>query len=210
MYNHPYFKEIIRANETLSSHDVPQPACPIVPNSHYIPKVVDHRNPVWIEDESAMLEVINSFRAVKLCDNDGYTVDNHGFIVNYDGEANIYDGIIHAMVIAPDKNGDVNMADVQIINTENAGFRYVTGKNENMVDAGPVQNVCVVGNRERPEGIYIPTSNLKAVADGIVLMNRFLNNNVAEVGCIPTDNPKPLAEQNPVKNIPGIDIYKEF
>ena len=157
-----------------------------------------------------MLEVVNSFRAVKLYDNDGYTVDNHGFIVNYDGVANIYDGIIHAMVITPDKNGDVNMADVQIINTENAGFRYVTGKNENMVDAGPVQNVCVVGNRERPEGIYIPTSNLKAVADGIVLMNRFLNNNVAEVGCIPTNNPKPLAEQNPVKNIPDIDIYKEF
>lgn len=199
MHNHPYFKEIIRANETLCSHHIPQPVCPAVSNSHYIPKVVDHRNPVWIEDESAMLKVVNSFRAVELCDNDGYTVDNHGFIVNYDGVANIYDGIIHAMVIAPDKNGDVNMADVQIINTENAGFRYVTGKNENMVDAGPVQNVCVVGNRERPEGIYIPTSNLKAVADGIVLMNRFLNNNVAEVGCIPIANPKPLVDQNPVK-----------
>ena len=178
MYNHPYFKKQNICNgyqECIPTH---QSIYPTRPANGYIPIVVDAKNPNWIEDESTMLDIVNKFKPVKITEEDGYIVDDYGFITSRYGDiSSVYDGIIHAMVITPDDDGAM-LAHTQIMNTENGGFRHVTNVNGNMADSGPVQNVCLVGNYDRPEGLYIPLCNLKAVADGVVLLESYFKNNI--------------------------------
>lgn len=61
-----------------------------------------------------------------------------------------------------------NYACCTIVNTINKGFRYAAvDKNGNTIDLGPVIAPCIIGNVNRPEGIYIPVSSREAMTEGI-------------------------------------------
>ena len=149
------------------------------PTPDYIPMVVNTDRPTWIDDAETVAVIANKFKAIKMNEFDGYHVNDCGVVVSERGDDYNHAGIIHGMIVDLDgDNGSLNR--VQLVNTENAGFRYVTNQNGNMTDMGPVHNVCIVGNYERPEGLYVPLYNLNAIDDAITILDAYYNSNILE------------------------------
>lgn len=134
--------------------------------------------PVWIEDESVLDILETSFNVTEYSPKMGHFVTGNGGIIN--ARSGSAPGVISAMALDYDANNDkMRAAPAYIVNTENFGLCY-TGitKDGVMVDLGPVINTCIVGNVVKPEGIYIPLGNTKAMADGLHIIQREMDRRI--------------------------------
>ena len=181
--NHPYFKHPYFTNRTPINHYEANP--PIesensisTPYSdevmHYTPKVVDGMltNPVWNETSPNHCEVISGLFN-KMHPIDGYRVDKDCKIVS--DPSSIYNGYISAMGVVIGADGNKTYP-THIVNTEDAGLRMVSfdAGGYDPLDIGPVEDVMIIGNHARPEGIYVPLCNMKAIADAAVVIDKEL------------------------------------
>lgn len=175
MYNHPYFKKNIPAIIPMTSN----PTDRKLP-SVYHPELVDMHKPSWSDGGDRIAKIAKTFTSVRFDDFDGCFVGPDGDICNSVIDDKVKDNVIHAVIITPNVSDDeeVELTNVQLINTQNAGFRYVTNVDNRIMDLGPVKDTCIVGNYYRPEGMYVPLSNLKAVADAAVLLSTFIENQI--------------------------------
>lgn len=119
-------------------------------------------------DEDHMFKLERSFGFMQFPE-DGYYVDGVN-ITNYDGKRTPCGGVITAIALQKDdpdvKNPKAVTAHTNIINTENAGMRYVRINSDGTCcDLGPVIDTCFIGNGTRPEGLYVPLANIEAVDD---------------------------------------------
>lgn len=141
----------------------------------YIPKMACVSKPMWMQN-AYRTEFLNSMFSHDCYSRDrGNYIDSTGHVCDDAGDAR--SGIIRGMAISidTDNHNTLKVGSVNIINTEDAGLRYVhCSKYGTTIDIGPVEHVCVVGNDERPEGIYVPICNTKAMADSIILIDKFL------------------------------------
>lgn len=183
--NHPYFKHpyftnrtpFINCNETDTATEnenaITVPCTKSVANN-YVPVVVDDmlRNPVWNDADPNHCEIIAGFFN-RMSSADGYRVGKDSKIVS--GPSAIYNGYISAKGLVLGDNGNI-MYPTYIVNTEDAGLRMVSfDKNGyDPLDMGPVEDMMLVGNDARPEGLYVPLCNMKAVADAAVVIGREL------------------------------------
>lgn len=107
-----------------------------------------------------------SFNTIaRKCVNNGFITDS-GLISPFNDE--------WAGAIMPAVTYDVSGPGVgcHIINTVDAGFRYITAGDDNksLMDLGPVVAPCIVGNNKEPLAVLIPLND-KAFEVGIDLMN---------------------------------------
>lgn len=71
---------------------------------------------------------------------------------------------------------DGDYAACAIVNTLNEGFVYATVNEKNEMEAiGPVVTPCIIGNSQKPHGIYIPMNNRTALETGIGVALDYLN-----------------------------------
>lgn len=135
----------------------------------YTPNVVDHdmKHPAWIESDPDLCYVKGQLFNFKRPE-DGYRIDVDSCIIH---PANsIFNGMIAAQVVQHNPDGFTGYP-TYITMTEDAGLREVHfNKNGIPVDDGPVQDVCFIGNDNRPEGLYVPMSNGKAMADAVLIL----------------------------------------
>lgn len=111
---------------------------------------------------------------------DGYYVDGVK-ITNYDGKHIPCGGVIAAIALQKDdpdaKNPKAITAHTNIVNTENAGMRYVRINSDGTCcDLGPVIDTCFIGNSTRPEGLYVPLANIEAVDDATRILTGHYKN----------------------------------
>lgn len=108
-----------------------------------------------------------SFNTVaRKCANNGFVTDPDGLISSFNDE--------WAGAIIPAVTYDVSGPGVgcHIINTVDAGFRYITAGDDNksLMDLGPVVAPCIIGNNKEPLAVLIPL-NEQAFEIGMDLMN---------------------------------------
>ena len=158
--------------------DNPMPVKPIPVNvtssKPYTPIILDPSKPRWIKNNSVIEKLDKMFMHHGYDMNNGYRIDTYGEVVDQNFSNA---GVISAAAIAYDEdNGAFDSSFAHIVNTEDAGLRYVhcceSGK---MLDLGPVEHTCFLGNCERAEGIYIPLSNTKAMIDGVQILEEIIN-----------------------------------
>ena len=147
----------------------------------YRPRVVDMHNPRWIENANKISFLEEMFKRDFYNSKNSYNTNNEGTI-----EASCHsqsNGVLRAAPFVIDtENGDrMDYAFANIINTENAGLRYVHfTESGNKLDMGPVDHPCFIGNEQRAEGLYIPLSNTKAIADGILILDELFDRTVTK------------------------------
>lgn len=193
--NHPYFKSMAPTLLPPVPKQVTTPApAPITPA--YVPMMACVSHPMWMpkEQEIQCLDTIfeknNTYGPHR-----GYEIDGAGFIYTpYTGD-DAYGGVIAAHAFDLGENGEVRWAPVNIVNTEDAGLRYAfTNKNGCVKDVGPVESACIVGNYDRPEGLYVPMCNTKAMADGMEMLKEMIQ--------IATKDDRDLPPFDPIEEIP--------
>ena len=180
---HPYFKHPYFTNGmTVNGHGASPINCEnaiAVPcnnmESHYSPAVVDSmlKEPVWTNTSPERCEIVAGFFN-RMNAMDGYRVgENCNKIVT--NHASMYNGYISAMGVVIGDNGNTAYP-TYIVNTENAGLRMVSFDENGYdpMDIGPVEDMMIIGNDARPEGIYVPLCNMKAVADAAVVIGKEL------------------------------------
>lgn len=176
MRNHPYYnrKGVSTPNPELSQ--VPIVIHEHVPELHYTPKVVSMRDPKWLPNDHIVEMLNHAHKDDHYSVSEGYVVDKSGLIYHPMTDTDAHGGIIAAMAFARDDDDNATYAFTHIMNTENAGLRYVVcpADEANMHDLGPVENVCFIGNQDRAEGLYIPLCNTRAIADGINCLENIL------------------------------------
>lgn len=171
-------------SEIIPAHEVDE--CRVRDDSifgfrpNYRPDVLLTGHMIWEDPNSFFMDAVskefNPYNTV-----DGYTVDVDSRICKQMGAAPNVGGMIAATIMQPETSNILNdlkfnCAPVIIVNTENAGLRYVR-KDPNssmMYDIGPVTDMCIVGNKERPEGVYVPFNNARAMADAIAVLDNEL------------------------------------
>lgn len=169
--NHPYYQ-----NQAI------MPTLPVAPFEDqmiagYTPRVIS-TVPMWKEFKDRMIKDKNDLFATNFVSpyNGYYVDDEFGTIRNISDDNKSHGGILAATIMDVDPDAIVHTAPATIINTEDAGLRYVQcSKDGSMMDMGPVESVCLVGNHNRPEGIYVPIYNTKAVADSIVILQEYFD-----------------------------------
>lgn len=165
--NHPYYGN--RANLPTAPFEDQMAA-------NYTPRVIS-TTPMWKEFKDRMITDKNDlFSTNFVSPYNGYYVDNEfGIIRNISDDNKSHGGILAATIMDVDSNAVVHTAPATIVNTEDAGLRYVQcSKDGSMMDIGPVESACLIGNHDRPEGIYVPIYNTKAVADSVVILQEYL------------------------------------
>lgn len=134
----------------------------------YVPEVVHPNRPTWIDNSESIPMLKQLFERQCYDKSEGFTVNDSQYVTPNGENA----GIIAAAAMYSDENGKIDYSFANIVNTENAGLRYVhcceSGK---LIDLGPVDHACFIGNNERPEGLYIPMHNMKAMYDGADLLS---------------------------------------
>lgn len=162
-----------QVNHTIFRDD----ASPFGFRPNYRPDVIIPDHTVWENNNDAFMECIaNEFRYYNPAN--GYKVDVDSRITV--GQSKYARGMLmaNAMQSAEEIDGipQFNMAPVIIVNTENAGLRYVRKDPDSdlMYDIGPVNDACIIGNYTRPEGIYVPFSNARAMADAAIMLGNEL------------------------------------
>ena len=185
--NHPYTVNIVPIQynpENFGSLNFHVPtATTITPepiNHIYHPRMAAPlAHPMWNENTSFIRTLNAAFEISHYNPCNGYRVDSSGLIYNPITSEEASAGVISAMAIGVDTTKDsdrMTTSGTHIINTEDYGMRYVLpSKDGKMLDLGPVEHACVVGNNDRPEGIYVPMCNTKAIADGITILKEFFN-----------------------------------
>lgn len=148
----------------------------------YTPSVVDHMlsNPTWIEADPYLSEAIaRNFNFMNKLD--GYHIDIDSRIVH--DPAAVFNGYMCAQAFQLGQEAPITYP-TYIVNTKDAGLRMVTFAPDGFpMDNGPVEDVMIVGNETRPEGIYVPFCNAKAMADAAFLLGKELEhyeNNLIE------------------------------
>lgn len=159
----------VRVNEKPHPYGV-KPVTPV--------EVLNLSDPKWIESPSLIEELKKSYGSAVYEPCDGYYTEGGGRVRSSD--TSLAAGVISAIAVNYDtENEKVNTAPAHIVNTENGGFRYVhCTQDGKMYDIGPVINTCFVGNLERPEGIYIPLANTKAIADGLDMIQNVMGKRI--------------------------------
>ena len=183
--NHPYFAKQIPApipkQEDFDElpFEVPSATEPY-PAPVYNPEIAPLHRPMWMNNEYGIPVLGSLFQNHCYDKNKGYHIDNEGLIYDPTTSKDARTGIISAMAVGidsknPNGNNNVICANTHIINTEDAGLRYVHYNSAGeVVDVGPVEHVCIIGNTNRPEGIYIPMCNTKAMADGSMFLEEMI------------------------------------
>lgn len=171
--NHPYYN-----TDAAIAHHQPTPAPTPVPfsnNPFYQPRIADPINSRWMENEKRTIFLAEMYKRDTYNRGMGYAIDDVGYIYSPETGDEAMCGVISAQVIASQTDKDCKtcmVAPTNIVNTEDCGLRYVqVSETGHVLDLGPVEHTCVIGNINRPEGIYVPTCNTKAMADGITLLN---------------------------------------
>ena len=145
---------------------------------NYRPDVLIPNHTIWQNSDDLFMDIIaEEFVQYKRVD--GYYVDVDSRICRHNTVNN--KGLIAADVLQSTEQTDADhlnfkCAPAIIVNTENAGFRYVRkDPNGNVLyDIGPVTDACIVGNIDRPEGLYVPFGNARAMADAIIILDNRL------------------------------------
>lgn len=189
--NHPYFKNNPMLTSSPSTHtpdviankdNVPAIlTTPTTPLPMYQPRMVDPKNPKWNNDDTILNKLNFAFEDNSYSSDFGYKIDGIGQV--YDEYENLHagPGVITALSIVSDGN-NVDAVPAHIVNTEDAGLRYVRFCNDGTVaDLGPVEQTCLIGNVERAEGLYVPMCNTKSMADaahllGVMIKESTMNN----------------------------------
>lgn len=172
--NHPYFKSMTPV-PAPAPNPVATPTVAYQPG--YVPVMACVANPMWMDKRQEIKCLDTIFEKNNTYDPDtGYMIDGAGFIHNPYVVDDVYGGVIAAHAFDLDiENDKVRWAPVNIVNTEDAGLRYAyTNKNGCIKDVGPVESACIIGNYARPEGLYIPTCNTKAMADGMEILKEMI------------------------------------
>lgn len=180
--NYPYTFHHAPNPENFGKLNHPVPVTTSItptPIKHYQPKVAPVSHPMWNENTYFINTLEKMFRVNGYDPINGYSIDSDGLIYAPTTGEEATAGVISAMAIGVDttKNDDrLTTGSTHIINTEDYGLRYVCPtKDGRMLDLGPVEHACIVGNNTRPEGIYVPICNTKAMADGITMLKEFFN-----------------------------------
>lgn len=196
MYKHPYFDHPYFTS--IRNDDHPNDAIPTFeqdPNKpafitkfpaikdhsisgKYVPTVVDPMlsNPIWMQGDPYLCEAIAG-RFNHMIPSAGYTVDIDGRICCNNFDAANVNGFICAQAIQLHDDGIIGYP-TYVVNTADAGLRMVVLNEEGKcpMDNGPVEDMMIFGNEKRPEGIYVPFCNAKAMADAVFLITSDLSN----------------------------------
>lgn len=177
--NHPYYNQITPTspNQSVAVHkqnDVPFAPAPFEP--FYNPRIANPAQPRWMANENKTFFFAEMFARDAYHRGLGYNIDGYGYIYHPETGNEACGGIISAEVVGSysdeSKNDKIQIAPTHIVNTEDYGLRYAqyTERGE-VLDLGPVEHACILGNIDRPEGVFVPTCNTKAMADGMHLLN---------------------------------------
>lgn len=175
--NHLYFMNPVPVQA------YPQEASPIVSNpipcrSGYLPRLADPQHPRWFNNQEFVRGLGEVTRMTGYNSKvDGYHIDDGGYIYQPGTGNEGNGGVIAAMAVASEQDGsnDLIVERTHIVNTEDGGLRHVyITKNGSVMDIGPVENTCLIGNIARPEGIYVPLCNTRAMADGAVILENMI------------------------------------
>ena len=194
MRKHPYYNKPVVVEAKPLQPNVPQPTIGTCPAHMYHPTVLDLKHPQWLPT----YDTVDKLGLVSKVDNyhkstDGYAIDRDGLIFDPIKLDEAHGGIITALACGRDDDGETNSTYTNIVNTEDAGLRYAHCREDGTVlDMGPVQNMCFVGNRNRAEGMYVPLSNTRAVADALCALENFLD--------AATENDADLEPFEPIEN----------
>lgn len=207
--NYPYYNQMSTPKTPNQSITVqnPTPFSPVPFQSFYHPRVANVAQPRWMANENKTFFLSEMFVRDTYNRGMGYNIDDYGCIYHPNTGDDACGGIISAEAIGSYQdeagNDKVRVGPTHIVNTEDYGLRYVqyTERGE-VLDLGPVEHTCILGNIDRPEGIYIPTCNTKAMADGIHLLNEMFK--------IATENNDDLPIVKDVENYKNGDIPREM
>lgn len=156
-----------------------------VPNApgEYTPHTLDMHDRSWRNNVDYLKDLAVLAEAVEpdaIHADSGYCIGRGGKIELVSDNGTQLPGVICGMAVASAFDGkEAGFIDlpVAIINTEDAGFRYVNpNQNGSYTDIGPVDHACIVGNVNRAEGLYVPLNNLKAMADGKAMLTNMIDN----------------------------------
>lgn len=186
-YNHPYFAtRKITPSSTYGTTGVnpnDEDYFNIFAEDHneikpYEPKTVDITNPSWVEAKEPL--PLSPVEFVEYTENDGCFVGACGRVMQSlrHKDNPVMGNVIHSMRVIPmdDNWKHVGIVKAQIVNTQNAGFRYVAKNEEGgLDDVGPVEDTCIIGNYKRPEALFVPLSNLRAVADAVHFLEGYMD-----------------------------------
>ena len=177
--NHPYFNPIVEEKKPINQQNVV--ACNNVQPVEYEPRMAQPWSPKWIDNQNYVKALGEAMKHSAYLPEHGYCIDNKGYIWDPTSENEARAGVIAGIAIASDVN-DPNMVitgRTHIINTEDCGLRHVHMNEHGFaVDLGPVENTCIIGNIDRPEGVYVPMCNTRAIADGIVFLNKVMEESI--------------------------------
>lgn len=174
--NHPYF---LNQQPTINKPVQVHPNMIVDTYPGYNPRLAEPETPRWFNNQEFVMNIgaltrETGYNSAK----DGYRIGEDGYIYQPSTDNDANGGVIAAMAIASEKEypHDIIIGRTHIINTEDAGLRHVhINKDGSVMDIGPVESACIVGNIDRPEGIYIPMCNTRAMVDGAVLLDNLIH-----------------------------------
>lgn len=203
--NHPYF---FNQRPNTSTQAVTYPSAVANPaavdNTYpgYEPRMVNLQAPRWFNNQNFVRNIGSITKHTGYVSaNDGYRIDGDGYIYQPSTDKDANGGVIAAMAIATEIENPHNMITgrTHIINTEDAGFRHIHINNDGSVmDIGPVESACIFGNIDRPEGIYVPLCNTRAMVDAAVLLDAVIKQSIENDSDIPLVENESSLEDLPV------------
>ena len=179
--NHPYYAMHNAAPVEETQNIVPAYPSNVeaTPYVKYKPRSTTPWSPRWINNQDFVDNLAN-FKSNEFYNPNtyGYHVDGIGYLHNdADPTCEARGGAIAAVAIASDVEDPNNIiaSKTILMNTEDYGLRHVIFTDNFVKDFGPVESTCIIGNIDRPEGVYVPMCNTRAMADGIILLEQLLS-----------------------------------
>lgn len=210
--NHPYAVKVVPVQynpENFGSLNLPTPTAtttaPKPINHIYHPRMAPLAHPMWNENTSFIRTLNKMFEVSCYNPCNGYHVDSSGLIYDPATSEEASAGVISAVAIGVDTTKDSDRmitSCTHVVNTEDYGLRYVCHtKDGKMLDLGPVEHACIIGNNDRPEGVYVPMCNTKAMADGITMLKEFFK--------VATEDNKDLPPFEDDEELPAPDYHHD-
>lgn len=191
--NHPYFHSVAEANSVTTSTGGPyipvksEAQHPMEPYP-YTPRMAQLLSPRWIDNQNYVEYLSEMIHQTGYKKDTGYHIDDHGYLYSPATGDEACGGLIAGMAVVSDKetSSELITGRTHIMNTEDCGLRHVhMTKNGMAMDLGPVETTCFIGNINRPEGIYVPMCNTRAMADGITILTNLLEEATANDADLP-------------------------
>ena len=214
MRNHPYFFNKQPAQITSIQAHPNTVVDPMVEMTYpgYIPRMVNLDNPRWFNNQDFVKDLGElTRRSSYKPDTQGYCIDGDGYIYQPSTDHDGNGGIIAAMAFVSEKENSSNLIveRTHLINTEDGGLRHIHVCNDGAVmDIGPVETACLVGNINRPEGIYVPLCNTRAMMDGVVLLDKMIELSIENDADLPPVTLLP-ADEKEIPATPFDDDHHE-